>query len=307
MKHRHIDGDQLTLVAIDSYISRGRESDWAELRARACKSEPALRNIISICRANLDNPYDSDNYQNWLDWAQDQLAEQGFPASTQRILFVGDCHGEFGPVREDGQDADLIILLGDQEPLRDLTEELGELAEKTWWIYGNHDSDYPSYIKFHQSMATRNLHCQVIEAGGVRIAGLGGTFFERVLGVDQLTRLSELGMVIPYDTRESLAKIRKNQVLVDHDMTIIFPEDLQALQAMQGVDILVTHEAPESHPLGFQIIGDLARAMGVKLLVHGHHHEFYRAKLDGGVHVVGVGVPGVKSHETRLDEGLWWL
>jgi hypothetical protein len=211
MKHRHIDGDQLTLVAIDSYISRGRESDWAELRARACKSEPALRNIISICRANLDNPYDSDNYQNWLDWAQDQLAEQGFPASTQRILFVGDCHGEFGPVREDGQDADLIILLGDQEPLRDLTEELGELAEKTWWIYGNHDSDYPSYIKFHQSMATRNLHCQVIEAGGVRIAGLGGTFFERVLGVDQLTRLSELGMVIPYDTRRAWRRSGKTR------------------------------------------------------------------------------------------------
>lgn len=307
MKHRHIDGDQLSLVAIDSYISHGRESDWAELRARACKSEPALRKIISICRANLDNPYDSDNYQNWLAWAQDQLEERGFPASTRRILFVGDCHGEFGPVRKAGQNADLIILLGDQEPLRDLAEELGELVDKTWWIYGNHDSDYPSYVKFHQSMSARNLHGQVIEAGGVRIAGLGGTFFERVLGVDQLTRLSELESVKPYDTRETLAKVRQNQVLIDHDMTIIFPEDLQALVDMKDVDILVTHEAPESHPLGFQIIGDLARAMGVKLLIHGHRHEYYRARLEGGVHVVGVGIPGEKNAATWLDEGLWWL
>lgn len=70
----------------------------------------------------------------------------------------------------------------------------------------------------------------------------------------------------------------------------IFPEDIEALQG-QRADILVTHEAPESHPYGFAVIGDLARSMGVEHLIHGHHHEEnYTAQIKGGISVWGVNV-----------------
>jgi predicted phosphodiesterase len=88
------------------------------------------------------------------------------------ILFAGDCHGDFVPLIEEAGEASAVVLLGDQEPLTDLAVELGpSVAQKTWWIYGNHDSDYQSYFDNHAPMADRNLHCRVVEINGVRIAG----------------------------------------------------------------------------------------------------------------------------------------
>ena len=54
-------------------------------------------------------------------------------------------------------------------------------------------------------------------------------------------------------------------------------------------DILITHEAPSCHRLGFSEIDDLAEIMGVKLIVHGHYHETYRGELPNGIRVIGVG------------------
>ena len=53
--------------------------------------------------------------------------------------------------------------------------------------------------------------------------------------------------------------------------TAIWPEDYDYL-ATQRADILVTHEAPRSHPSGNAALDALARAMGASLIVHGHHH-----------------------------------
>lgn len=105
-----------------------------------------------------------------------------------------------------------MVLLGDQEPLNDLAVELGPgVAPKTWWIYGNHDSDYLCYFENHAPMAHHNLHA-----------------------------------------------------------------------------------------LGYQLIGDLARAMGVKMIIHGHHHERYSATITGGIRVEGLGL-------ARANEGFFWL
>jgi len=68
----------------------------------------------------------------------------------------------------------------------------------------------------------------------------------------------------------------------------IFPEDLNAL-AGEEVDILITHEAPSSHKYGHAEIDDLAEIKGVKVIVHGHTHQDYRATLPNGVEVVGLG------------------
>ena len=218
------------------------------------------------------------------------------------ILFAGDAHGEFIPLIEEAGDASAVVLLGDQEPLTDLAVELGPgVAPKTWWIYGNHDSDYQCYFDNHAPMADRNLHCRVVEIEGVRIAGLGGVFRAKKFEIDQTTRLHEVDLNCPQDARAAWIKLRRGGRAYPADFTSIFPDDLKSLLALtEHVDVLVTHEAPESHPLGFPLLGDLARAMGVKLLIHGHHHERYSATLDGGIRVEGIGM-------ARTPEGFFRL
>ena len=224
------------------------------------------------------------------------------------ILFVGDCHGDFDPMLEAATTATAVILLGDQEPLYDLVSILGpETAEKTWWIFGNHDSDDPEYLAHHASMADRNLHCRVVEINGLRIAGLSGSFRSNILGVDRQTTLSDLPHVRPQDTRQSLALIRKDKKLAPQDHTSIFPEDLNCMARLASktrVDIFVTHEAPESHKLGYRILGDVARALKARIHVHAHHHERYDGMLDGGVRVAGV---GMMIEWLQPRDGLFWL
>lgn len=227
------------------------------------------------------------------------------------ILLVGDAHGDFEPMLEAAVSATAVILLGDQEPLDDLASILGPgIAEKTWWIFGNHDSDDPECLTHHAAMADRNLHCRVVEIDGLRITGLGGTFRSNILGVDRQTTLSDLPHVRPQDTRQSLALIRKDKKLAPQDHTSIFPEDLNCMARLAGktrVDVLVTHEAPESHKLGYRILGDVARALNARIHVHAHHHERYDAMLHGGVRVAGVGMSGMMIEWLQPRDGLFWL
>ncbi|MDO9582644.1 MAG: hypothetical protein Q7J24_05985 [Desulfomicrobium sp.] len=143
------------------------------------------------------------------------------------ILFAGDCHGDFIPLIEEADEASTVVLLGDQEPLTDLAVELGPgVAPKTWWIYGNHDSDYQCYFDNHAPMAARNLHCRVVEIEGVRIAGLGGVFRAKKFKIDQTTRLNEVDLNCPQDARETWIKLRRGGRSYPADFTSIFPDDL---------------------------------------------------------------------------------
>ncbi|MNH14033.1 hypothetical protein D3C79_736200 [compost metagenome] len=36
---------------------------------------------------------------------------------------------------------------------------------------------------------------------------------------------------------------------------------------------MVSHEAPSCHPYGYAEIDELAHAMEVKMVMHGHHHD----------------------------------
>ncbi|WP_244612118.1 metallophosphoesterase family protein [Iodidimonas gelatinilytica] len=62
-------------------------------------------------------------------------------------------------------------------------------------------------------------------------------------------------------------------------------------------DILVCHEGPSSivddrngQMMGFDVIDELATKMGAQLIVHGHHHRTYSARLDKGILVRGLGI-----------------
>jgi hypothetical protein len=66
--------------------------------------------------------------------------------------------------------------------------------------------------------------------------------------------------------------------------------------------VLVTHEAPSSHPQGVAFIESLARKMGARLVIHGHHHVCYRARAEDGLQVQGVGA----AWGIGLDGRPWW-
>lgn len=64
-------------------------------------------------------------------------------------------------------------------------------------------------------------------------------------------------------------------------------QDFNKLAALEA-DILVSYEAPSSHRYGHAEVDDLAEVLGAKVIVHGHHHQDYRAQLPNGVKVVGL-------------------
>ncbi|MGC1176191.1 hypothetical protein [Polaromonas sp.] len=80
-------------------------------------------------------------------------------------------------------------------------------------------------------------------------------------------------------------------------VSTIYPDELDRLASLRA-DILITHEAPGYHQNGFELLDTLAQSMGVKVTVHGHHHD----NLDSsdrwtrqGFKSYGVGLRGIKA------------
>jgi predicted phosphodiesterase len=194
-----------------------------------------------------------------------------------------------------------VVLLGDLEchqPLDALARPLLRHAASLHWIFGNHDYDGGPEMWANLADPARNpltaagaLHGRVAEVNGIRIAGLGGTFRPNVWAPPappKLHRRAELPRLTarlgPGWSEEAIAGLARALAAV-----AIWPEDVEALAA-QRADVLVTHEAPSSHSDGLAVIDDLARAMGARLVVHGHHHIGYRSRSeDGTLLAQGVG------------------
>lgn len=79
----------------------------------------------------------------------------------------------------------------------------------------------------------------------------------------------------------------------------IYLDDYERLWDLKA-DVLVSHEAGSAHEYGFSEIDDLARAIGVSKIVHGHHHEDYRAVHRDGLEVVGVGLASAVDERGNL-------
>lgn len=191
------------------------------------------------------------------------------------------------------------MLLGDIEceiALDALAAPILALGARVYWIHGNHDADAGPEMWANLSDPARNpltasgaLHGRVTEIAGTRVAGLGGTFRARVWSPKDPPRLysrmeldADLASLGPEWNERSRVDLKDGLAAM-----AIWPEDVENL-ATQRADILVTHEAPSSHSAGATVIDDLARRMGVKLIVHGHHHVCYRARAADGLEAQGV-------------------
>jgi len=219
------------------------------------------------------------------------------------ILYAGDPHGVFDPLRRAVHEhrPEAVVVLGDFGLERPLDVELGETAGLTdwWWIHGNHDCDREDLYDnlFGSALAERNLHGQVQTIDGLRIAGLGGVFRTKIWDPRQesgpkfSTRKAFLGAIRQRDRWRGGLPLKQRGT--------IWYEDYQRL-VRQRADVLVCHEAPSGHRHGWAVIDDLARKMGVRLVVHGHHHTDYMATLENGISVVGVGLASVADESGRL-------
>lgn len=233
------------------------------------------------------------------------------------VVFIGDVHQQWDVV-EAGL-ARLVrtpaaaVLLGDMQcdrPLDVLAAPLLSRGIAVYWIFGNHDNDGGPEMWAHLVDPARNpltapgaLHGRVREIGGLRVAGLGGTFRPRVWEPPEPPRLRARGELLA-DLAEMVGHWpESHRSALAHSLgeTAIWPEDLAAL-ATQRADVLVTHEAPGSHPIGSAVIDDLARRMGAKLIIHGHHHVGYRARAGDGLEVLGV----ASAWGVGLDGSVLW-
>lgn len=211
------------------------------------------------------------------------------------ILFGGDPHGDFTSIIRtvETHAPQAVILLGDFDLEQPLDQALSAILDKTevWFIPGNHDADCDRWYDhlFHSKLGDRNLHGRVVEIDGKRVAGLGGVFREKIWMPPAAPKFR--------NHKDLLHTCKKNDYWRDgiprkHHVSI-FWQHYEALRNKQA-DILVTHEAPSCHRYGFQELDALARALRVKTVVHGHHHEQYSRKICSDRIVVhGVAKAGV--------------
>ncbi|RRH81208.1 phosphoesterase [Variovorax beijingensis] len=193
-------------------------------------------------------------------------------------MFFGDPHGDFEPVIAAVQRyrPEAIILLGDLQPRQPLHIELQPILDRTevWFIHGNHDTDSDADYDhlWGSELTDRNLHGRIVSFDGYRVAGLGGIFRSKIW--DPRRPIEECAFVSGKTMRQSMRpEDRWRDGISRRHRSSIFPDDYQRLFGCQSADILVTHEAPAAHPHGWQVIDELAKTLGVRLLVHGHHHE----------------------------------
>ncbi|MDZ4298789.1 MAG: metallophosphoesterase [Moraxellaceae bacterium] len=193
---------------------------------------------------------------------------------TPKLLICGDPHGQFDHIIEavESHQPVAIILLGDIQPKRPLDQELASILDKTqvWWIHGNHDTDSDADFDnlFNSGLSDRNLHGQVVDIAGVKVAGLGGIFRGQVWYPDAPPRFHTPAQFLANCGKGN----RWREGLPRKHRSTIFPEDISAFNE-QRADILVTHEAPSYHPHGFSVIDELAKSLGVRSAFHGHLHE----------------------------------
>ncbi|MEG3618737.1 metallophosphoesterase [Magnetovibrio sp. PR-2] len=228
------------------------------------------------------------------------------------ILFYGDPHSEFQPLIDTvaRKPPGAVVLLGDMEAHKPLDEELAPILDRgipVHWIPGNHDTDQPVAHDnlFHSGLADINAHGRVLEICGIKIAGLGGVFRGKVWDPDNPKQ-----GVWCYSGDEMVSTLPKHHLwrggLPLRHRSSIFPSDYANLLGQQA-DILVTHEAPDTHKHGSRAIGTLAGCLYAKHIIHGHHHFDYDAILSGGIQVRGVGLRGLyrlNADQFKSNHGL---
>ena len=201
--------------------------------------------------------------------------------NNQKIIYVGDPHGESTFIRDMATDKpfSIFVILGD---LQFTEEQLLSFPSNVFWIHGNHDTDKDEYT--HAINHPRNISSKIIDKHSIKIGGLGGIFRQKSWDVRNETYNF-------FSRQDKINSLFKNQTMPRKEASSIYPNDVEKLIACGTSDILVTHEAPYISRLkgGFRKIDEVAKQLKAKTIIHGHHHISYKRK-EKGTTVFGVGL-----------------
>lgn len=186
--------------------------------------------------------------------------QENAPPNKEEILFCGDLHGNHQHVIAMAREITpmAVILLGDMEFTEHAHIALEPIADLVWWIAGNHDTDNEESWDnlVNSKLADRCLDGRVVTlADGTRIAGLSGVFREKVWAPPREP------VWCSYEQWMKDRHQKHSKETLRH-LSTIFPKTIDRL-SMDSADILVTHEATELHPHGWEVLSDLADCLGV--------------------------------------------
>jgi Icc-related predicted phosphoesterase len=209
---------------------------------------------------------------------------------------LGDIHGDFDSVRRiqrKHSDIPFWLCVGD---VADAEGRYEPFDAPVYWIKGNNEN----FDRIASGQLPANLHyvpnARLLEIGGVRVAGLGGTFAP--------TWYDTPAEALPHP-RKGTAKATE---LADKRRHFV-REEVAACQAMRDVDVLLTHEAARPfYPggagskrgmdAGKTPVNEILAAMKPRLHLFGHHHRFSEQERQG---VKSVGMDLVSRSYLLID------
>jgi uncharacterized protein len=192
---------------------------------------------------------------------------------------LGDIHGDFASVRRIMQRHPGIpfwLCVGD---VADAGGGYEAFDAPLYWIKGNNEDfnriaagDFPHGLHYIPNGSATSI-------GGLRVAGLGGTFAPTMYEVAP----GEL----PHPTKGTA----KATELADRRRHFVRAE-VEACSRLRDVDVLLTHEAPRpfrvsapggrpGNDAGKTPINEVLAAMKPRLHLFGHHHRFAQQERQG--------------------------
>jgi Icc-related predicted phosphoesterase len=192
---------------------------------------------------------------------------------------LGDIHGDFATVRrimDRHPDVPFWLCVGD---VADADGGYEQVAAPLYWIKGNNEN----FDRIAAGDLPPRLHHipngSAIRIGDLTVAGLGGTFAPTMYEV------------APGDLPHPNKGTAKATELADRRRHFVRAE-VEACKTLQGVDVLLTHEAPRpfrisnaagrpGNDAGKTPINEVLSAMRPRLHLFGHHHRFSESQVGG--------------------------
>jgi Icc-related predicted phosphoesterase len=209
---------------------------------------------------------------------------------------LGDIHGDFESVRRiQARYADVAHWLC----VGDVADEAGRyepFSSPVHFIKGNNDG----FDAIAGGQLPANVHFldngRLYEIGGLRVAGLGGTFAPTWYD----TPAADLPHPVKGTARATAQADRRRHFV---------REEVVACQALTGADVFLTHEAPRPYYVGGRAgqrgidagktpVNEVLAAMKPRLHLFGHHHRFSEQDRQG---VRSVGLDVVSQSYLLID------
>jgi Icc-related predicted phosphoesterase len=194
-----------------------------------------------------------------------------------RFGALGDIHGDFDNARRvmmRHPEIPFWLCVGD---VADGEGRYEALPAPLYWIKGNNENFDAIDAGVFPVNLTYLPNGRPAEIGGIRVAGLGGTFAP--------SWYDTAASALPHPRKGSA----KATELADKRRHFV-REEVEACRQLTGIDVLLTHEAPRPYVAGTgprrndagkTPVNEILAAMRPRLHLFGHHHRFTEQERQG--------------------------